>query len=304
MQQACISIDPVTTIYRWGHTFEPGGQSEDMKLKNSGLTKIVASATLLLTVYIAIKMPSKTRQEKPAEAGMNTVDASEPGSELAALRRKIEQLEDQLDRRLSRIEQAIERESQSPVEGSPGLTQRDNTDSRPDDRQALVAAVARQMKGQLEAQFDRLAERKSQQNPGGQWKAPMYRLRASLNLSEDAANAANEVFNGGKDETLRLLSMERQDGGSLLSDLVSDIRSGVKDPGQKLLNRIRTESVPGQELSYLTAFAELTETVQSHLGEHLSEDQMDKLKSLNVALLEVDTGYDPIADHVRDQLSR
>ena len=303
MQQACISIDPVTTIYRWGHTFEPGGQSEDMKLKNSGLTKIVASATLLLTVYIAIKMPSKTRQEKPAEAGMNTVDASEPGSELAALRRKIEQLEDQLDRRLSRIEQAIERESQSPVEGSPGLTQRDNTDSRPDDRQALVAAVARQMEGQLEAQFDRLAERKSQQNPGGQWKAPMNRLRASLNLSEDA-NAANEVFNGGKDETLRLLSMERQDGGSLLSDLVSDIRSGVKDPGQKLLNRIRTESVPGQELSYLTAFAELTETVQSHLGEHLSEDQMDKLKSLNVALLEVDTGYDPIADHVRDQLSR
>ena len=37
--------------------------------------------------------------------------------------------------------------------------------------------------------------------------------------------------------------MERQDGGSLLNDLVSDIRSGVKDPGQQLLNRIRTESV-------------------------------------------------------------
>ena len=273
-------------------------------MKKDNILILMTSATLALVFYGTIQTPQETAPSRTTGTKYSTLEDSKHKKELAALRRQIEQLEIQLNRRLTNIDKAIERIRLSPVAGSPGLTQRDQTVAAHDDQQALAAAVAKQMKSQLEAQFDRLAARKSQQNPGGQWKAPMNRLRASLNLSEDAANAANEVFNGGKDETLKLLSIERQDGGSLLNDLVSDIRSGVKDPGQQLLNRIRTESVPGQELSYIAAFTELTETVQSNLGEHLNEDQMDKLKSLNVALLEVDTGYNPIADYVRDQLAR
>ena len=47
----------------------------------------------------------------------------------------------------------------------------------------------------------------------------------------------------------------------------------------------------------------LSEKVRNNLSPHLSAGQMDKLNTLNVAVLEVETGYDPVEEYITNALS-
>ena len=43
----------------------------------------------------------------------------------------------------------------------------------------------------------------------------------------------------------------------------------------------------------------MSEQVRTNLSPHLSETQMQKLNALNLAVLEVETGYDPVGEYIR-----
>jgi hypothetical protein len=60
--------------------------------------------------------------------------------------------------------------------------------------------------------------------------------------------------------------------------------------------------VPGTDQTYLAGFLEIATDCDRDLAAKLDPKTMRKLRALRVALLEVNTGYDPTGDYVRARL--
>ncbi len=259
--------------------------------------------TLATTIYVAYALPTAFDEARPTARVLikenNTLNA-----EVAQLRREVKLLTAQLDGRLSRIERSIERSKRALDETQVRSNSKDSPEVHKEASDAIAAAVAKRFEGKLEEQFQRMKAAAAERNAHGQWKAPMSELVEQLQLDKETALATSEAFNASKDDALALLLRERSDGTSLIDELVSDYRKGIANPEKRLFERIVSQQVPGENRTYLAAFEEITETLREDLQEQLSENQMNKLDRLNIALLEVGTDHDPVGDYIRDQLFR
>ena len=265
---------------------------------------LVALVSGGLVYWMVNDAPSSEKQQttqKPAKIDPQRLADLE--AEVRLFNRQLDQMSGQIDRRLNGLERrikSIKRAGGRPGEG--GTSARDPMPSTDRQSPTLSDELVKRVEQTVDEKIEQLKQKKSQLNWAGQWKAPMDKLAEKLELSDEEANAANDVFNAGKEEALALLKRQRADGGSLIDDLVDDIRAGEKQPVKKLFKRIFTEKVPGEDTTYMAAFGALSDKVKAELGEQLSPSHLETLNSLNVAVLEVNTGHDPTREYVRAQL--
>ena len=258
----------------------------------------LVTLTLGATAYVAVSVSSAPSEADTHAAGTPETETDRAVSEeatllaIAELRTEIAQLEQQIDLRFSALEGRFASASSIAIGGEWGAAARDQ------ETQALAAAVAENVQGQLDAKLERLASRQRNRNMGGEWKAPIDELAEELGLSEVQTDTAIEIFDEARDEVFDLLKASREDGGSLLDDLVTSLRNGDPNPFPDWVGRIFTDKIPGKEKSYLAEMIAMSSDVKNNLSQHFSEEQMQKFGTLNVAVLEVETGYDPVAAYV------
>ena len=107
----------------------------------------------------------------------------------------------------------------------------------------------------------------------------------------------------GKRQAFELLSIRREDGTTMVDELMSAIRDS-EDPQkemQKWVQRLMTEKVPGRPVTYLAEILKIQKSTWNGLGRALDEGQLTKLRRLGVDILEVKTGYDPYAELLADE---
>jgi hypothetical protein len=165
----------------------------------------------------------------------------------------------------------------------------------------LEELVAERVSKQVAEKIEAMAARDHQRGDDGKWKAPIDDLAKEISLDEKQKAEAKRIFDASRDETYALLKTMRLDGGSLLDDFASALKSGG-DPVEttkSLFARVFSEKVPGSDRTYLAEFIAIEQSVQEQLGRQLGAAQMKRLKGLHVDLLDVDTGYDPVGDYIR-----
>jgi len=272
------------------------------------LSKLILVA-LISGGFVYWLVSGRTPAEKPdTPSGQAKIDSQrllDLEAEVRLLNRQLDQMNGQIDRRLNGLERRIKLIKSAGGRAGVGSSGVDRPMPSADGQNAgLSDELVKRVEQTVDEKLKQLKRKKSELNWAGQWKAPMDKLAEKLELTDDEADRANDVFNAGKEEALALLRRQRPDGGSLIDDLVDDIRAGVKQPVKKMFKRIFTEKVPGEETTYMAAFGALSEKVKTDLGEQLSPSHLETLNALNVAVLEVNTGHDPTRDYVRGQMEQ
>lgn len=268
-------------------------------MSSNGALIGLVTLSLGATAYVAFSMSTAT-EERADLRSVSESPAADDGTAqaIAGLRSEITQLGEQLDRRLAAIEQQLATREALSIGGAGGIG---SASAMEENTEALAARVAESVQGQMEAQLERLASRQRNRNMGGEWKAPIDELAVELDLTDAQSETATAIFDDARDDVYALLTTERSDGGNLLDDLATKIRSGEQDALPKFIGRIFSDHVPNSDQTYLARMIALSEEVRSNLSPHLSEAQMKRMRDLNVAVLEVETGYDPVGDYIRSK---
>lgn len=263
-----------------------------------GLTGV----TLGLVTYVAVSLPLGAGTPNP----LPSVGAAPEGwrgaaTDLAAveaiqeLRAEVKRLRENLEQRVGAVESALVAGGATNHAAAPPSTLAAAIREEPEAAQALAEMLA---EGVAEEFEQKLASARRERNAAGQWKAPMDQLARELDMTEDQRWRSEEVFDGARDEVFELFKTPRPDGGSLLDDLVVNLKSGHGEPFTEFTNRLSSEMVPGTNRTYLAELIALGEIVNQNLSEHLSEEQLRTMKSLAIAPLEIQTGYDPVGDFI------
>lgn len=267
---------------------------------NAILTGLVA-LTLGVAVFIAVSLPDSGSLAHPQTGPSSTTDTSVARA-IDELRAEVKRQGEQLDQRVSTVERAMALQLEvlaevtsldaSTLEGALPYVESEATES-------FTAKVAEVVKAQFEGNVEELASKQRVRSANGQWKAPMDELANELDMDDYQKDRSEEAFDRARDDAFQLLTTQRPDGGNLLDDLVSDIQNGTPEPYKVFMERISSEHIPGTNRTYISEMMALSELLNQELGEHLSEDQVRKLKALQIAPLEVQTGHDPIGDYIR-----
>jgi len=267
---------------------------------NAILTGLVA-LTLGVAVFIAVSLPDSGSLAHLQTGPSSTTDTSVARA-IDELRAEVKRQGEQLDQRVSTVERAMALQLEvlaevtsldaSTLEGALPYVESEATES-------FTAKVAEVVKAQFEGNVEELASKQRVRSANGQWKAPMDELANELDMDDYQKDRSEEAFDRARDDAFQLLTTQRPDGGNLLDDLVSDIQNGTPEPYKVFMERISSEHIPGTNRTYISEMMALSELLNQELGEHLSEDQVRKLKALQIAPLEVQTGHDPIGDYIR-----
>ena len=244
-------------------------------------------------VYIAAALHSTTSPsvEKPRDTQQSSQDNSEVLIAISELKSDIEQLTRQIDERFLALETGI-------LNTQPLLGDGQSTLARAGQAERIAAEVAESVQGEIEGKLERLASRQQNRSLGGEWKASMQELTEELQLSEAQQETATSIFDDARDGVFDILASRRDDGGSLLDDLVGDLQQGKADAFPKFIGRIFSDRAPGSEETYVGQMAQLSDEIRENLAPHLSDRQLERFRTLNVAVLEVETGYDPVAAYI------
>lgn len=166
----------------------------------------------------------------------------------------------------------------------------------------VEAAVVGRVEQALEAKVSEIVTRP--RTGQGEWIAPVAELSELLNLSPETSERVTQVFNTAHDASFELLSKPREDGSSMLDDLVGDLQELGHPRGfQRWLGRLGQTEVPDGEGTYAQAYGSLRSTVLDRLQTTLTDEQMRRFEDAKVAPLRVDTGHDPVRDYVEAALS-
>ena len=165
----------------------------------------------------------------------------------------------------------------------------------------VEAAVVDRVEEALEAKVSEIVTRP--RTGQGEWIAPVDELSELLSLSPEASERVTQVFNTAHDASFELLSKTRDDGGSMLDDLVGDLRELGQPRGfQRWLGRLGQTEVPDGEGTYAQAYGALRGDVLSSLSTALTDEQMRRFEDSKVAPLRVNTGHDPVRRYVESAL--
>jgi len=252
------------------------------------------------TCYLVTAMP-KGVDERVAELEKKLAAAEKRADAVESVQREMRETRASIERRLSAVGESA---------AVPGLTadvvsargeRRADAAAPSDAAKPLDELVADRVEKKISEKLDAMAGRDKERGEDGKWKAPIDDLATELKLTDAQKAQAKKVFDHARDETFTLLKTQRLDGGSLLDDFASALKSGA-DPAESMkavFSRIFTEKIPGTDRSYLAEFIAMHQDVEEQLGRQFDAGQMKRLKTLRVDLLDVKTGYDPVGDYVR-----
>jgi hypothetical protein len=257
----------------------------------------VTSLSLGATCYLIASLPRGddgriTDLERRLDAAERRADAVE------SLRGEMHEFRTVVERRMSAPAETAAPEA-AAIAGRPGRADAAPASGTP--VRPLEDVLAERVEKKVAEKMDALAARDRERGEDGKWKAPIDDLAKEIGLSDAQKAEAKRVFEHSRDEVFALVRTMRLDGGTLLDDYAGALKGGA-DATRHFFQRILTERVPGGDQTYLAEFIAIGQDVEDQLGRQLDKDQMRKLKSLRVDLLDVKTGYDPVGDYVRAKL--
>ena len=138
-------------------------------------------------------------------------------------------------------------------------------------------------------------------NAEGEWEAPLGQLAAELNLTRNQQFVLEEYVEQGREAMLEIFMTKREDGTSLMQELVDDLNAGV-DPQEaeaNFLAKVASENVPNTQQTYAEHAVDLRRRIRKAIDGLLEPDQQQKLEELRVDLLNTKTDFDPIADYIQ-----
>ena len=219
---------------------------------------------------------------------------------------EVEQRMARLSRKLRKYTQ--QSTSQKPVAGGAELRRSSPIAVVADELEAvrsdLERLIAEQVQAQVGHEIKKLGQRKRNQN--GEWEPPMSELAEELDLTGEQSEAARHIFDASREDVFSLFKTARKDGGSLADDLAIDLKTSG-EPGasmKRFFQRLVNDKIPGTDRTYLADLIKLRGQVFESLGDELSEEQMNKLKSLRIDPLQVGTGYDPMKAYIEAQMQQ
>jgi hypothetical protein len=250
----------------------------------------LAALTLAATCYLIASVSKSLAAESDRVAALEkSLDAAQKrGDSIDAVREDLRRIEEKLDE--------ARREAAKAPRGQP----LGDVVASEVDRKVVESMVEKRVAERMDA----VAARDKERGEDGKWHAPIAELAKELALSDAQKAQAVKAFNHARDETLALLQTERKDGGSLVDDVVEDLKNGTRpgDAVKWLFSRALTERVPDSDDTYFARLVAVAQNVESQLAKQLDAGQMKRLKSLRVDLMDVKTGYDPVGDYVRSRV--
>ena len=269
---------------------------------------VVVTLCALSFVGTSLVLATVARKDDERVAALQQrLDAAEKrAASVDALRGEVRELRDRIDRRGGEVAGrvgAARPAADAPRPGRASMDAASTEDALPgaDPAKPLEERIAESVERRVSEKIEAMTSRDKERGDDGKWKAPIEELTKELKLNDTQLAEAKRIFDHGRDETFTMLKTQRLDGSSILDDYATVLKSGA-DPVEatrQLFSRILTERVPGSEQTYLAQFIAIHQDVEEQLGTKLDKDQMKRLRSLRVDLLDVKTGYDPVGDYVR-----
>lgn len=276
-------------------------------MSSNGILMALCGLTLATTVFVAANVGGGS-DGRVGDLEQRLADAeTRHEKQMNSLAKEIRGLRTELARdgsvesagRPTRRAAAANAAADGGESASAAMTPAVAADGRP-----MEDVIAERVEARIDEQMARIASQRKNRSIGGEWKPSMEELDGELDLTEAQQEQMNQIFDAAHDEVYVLLKTQRLDGSSLLDDFVADLKTGEDASGatKRFFQRLLEDKVPGTDRTYLTDLIGLRGEVERQLGDHLDESQVTKLSTLNVDLLGVRTGHDPVKDYVESRL--
>jgi polyhydroxyalkanoate synthesis regulator phasin len=233
---------------------------------------------------------------------------------IAALSRKIDRLQQELHRVEAKSKDTAQRGRVQELEEKIARIEERGSrlPSRADaERTTGSAALAAEAVPMTEEQVTQLVERKVQEkidqmpkdNGWGGKKLPLQTIAANLQLDAATQAAMAEKINEAKQEAFDLLKLTRTDGSNLVDELVTAMTSGenAQEATSKVFMKLFTEKIPGRDETYFAGILKIQESAHQELKKVLTPDLYMKYKHTAVEPLDVETGFDPWAEYLKQK---
>jgi len=147
----------------------------------------------------------------------------------------------------------------------------------------------------------RLQERdaKKPSSGGGDRKLALNELAKELGLDATAQSRAAEIADASKKEIFDLAKTARPDGTSLADELVDAMLKGDDKGTKQVFAKLFTEKVPGTSETYVAAVGRIQQRANTGLESLLGRDAYNRFQHMNLKPENIQTGFDPWADHVK-----
>jgi len=133
-------------------------------------------------------------------------------------------------------------------------------------------------------------------------RTPVDKLGEQLDLTERQKKQITTALDRAKEEVYEVMTAERDDGGSLMQDMV-DILRGPDRPRRKkrkILGRLFNGSAPGSDQSYFTDIMEIRAEAADSFQNALNDEQLGAFKKSGMSIFGIQTGYTPFTDSIQD----
>jgi len=162
--------------------------------------------------------------------------------------------------------------------------------------------------GALEALVAKAVDKKIEEEipnrEGGEWKPSLDQLKDTLKLNDYQTTQAEKILDDAKAEVFKLAGLKREDGTSKLDDLVAAVTDPVDAEGamKDWFMSLFRDKIPGREETYISELLVMKTRTEKSLVEMLGEEQVKKMRRLNIDYLGVKTNYDPFAEYIQEAL--
>jgi hypothetical protein len=153
----------------------------------------------------------------------------------------------------------------------------------------------------IDKKVDEKVKAKGEDNGFGGKKRPLADVAKELELSHEVQVAMAAEVNKAKQESFEILKTPRDDGGNLVDDILGALKSDKPQENmQAQFMRIFKENVPGSSETYLAVVMKISDNVLKRFENILTPEQLTKFKHTGVGPLDLETGFDPFADYMKN----
>jgi hypothetical protein len=173
-----------------------------------------------------------------------------------------------------------------PAASSPGASD-----------QALTDMVERKVEEKLRAQAQKPPQ-------GGDRKLPLHDLAKELALDPPTQGRVAEISDAAKRQILDIAKTPRPDGTSLADDLVNAMMKGDEKAMKQMFGKLFTDKIPGSDMTYLAAIGGIQKEAGDGLEQVMGSDTFGRFRHMNLKPENIETGFDPWAEYVRDRKTK
>jgi hypothetical protein len=148
---------------------------------------------------------------------------------------------------------------------------------------------------------EKIKAREEKQAQGGDRKMPLHDIAKELGLDPAQQPRVAEVANAAKKDIFELLKTPRPDGTNLADEILDTFLGGDSARVQQAFLKIFSEKVPGTETTYLVGTARIQEKAYQGLEPVMGPEVFARYKHMNVHPENIETGFDPWGEHLRQR---